>query len=551
MLEMHLASVEEADVHLTQAAPLLETEAGKERDPQRKVILLDGLSQVLITRAGIAAKLLHFDRPVALIDRARGQTKRKGEDSLAFDLLATSVRQQIVEQKRDLQGAFDLALAQIDIIARMRGAESAGLMADATEEAGYLLLRLEKFEEARRYLELALDYKSKAGEATWRIKLRLADIAEHDGKAAEAERLRHEARQSAKSAISEIRVMFGTNRAPKDALAGRFGTEPGFSVALGEAIVLVPGGPSSKDAEFKRAPTSVGLLPSTDYERLIALQPVVLSPQAFAEAVARRSSKSELTHKEALVFVHGFATPFEFALMRTGQLIRDLSFDGPAFAFSWPSQGRKDLASYRTDEKNANASVPMLLSFLKTAADASGAEKIHIVAHSMGNQLLLAALVELTEHGPEDLRSKIGELVFASPDVDQGVFQTRTARLSRSGMTLYATSRDQALNISWLTNLFSQRAGSVGWGLLSSGTPVIATGVDSINVTAAGPDLLDFNHDIYARNPVVAEDLRRIVQSGTHPPDARNAQIFQRCSSTKGVYWMYVTRTETGTRSCS
>jgi len=98
-------------------------------------------------------------------------------------------------------------------------------------------------------------------------------------------------------------------------------------------------------------------------------------------------------------------------------------------------------------------------------------DKIHIVAHSIGNQVLLRALTLSAANGTLELKGKIGELVFASPDVDAGDFGRETERLRAAGMTLYATTQDAALTVSWFANLFSHRAGSVSWGLLSSGMP--------------------------------------------------------------------------------
>jgi esterase/lipase superfamily enzyme len=102
------------------------------------------------------------------------------------------------------------------------------------------------------------------------------------------------------------------------------------------------------------------------------------------------------------------------------------------------------------------------------------------------------------------------------------------------GMTLYASSRDAALTVSWLANLFSERA-----GLLSSSTPVIADHVDSVDVSAAGPELFATNHDLYAHNAVIADDLRRLLQQRLHPPDKRNP-VFRRCGVAGASYWQYV-----------
>ncbi len=558
MLEMSYASQTDADAHLTSAIQLLEPEAQREQDPARRTLMLGGVSDMLILKAGIAVRAEHMDQALTLVERARHITTQEGEKALGFVLFIAQIKGQIAERTGDRQAAIDRALEAIDIVAQMTGPDALDLMADVTEDAGNAFFNAGNVAEAKNYLELAQQYQGKKGVNTWRIKLKLAEIAERMGAKtasekllAQTEQLRHEAMQGAKSNISEVRVFFGTNRAPLKGSPSRFGSEMGSALSFGEALILVPGGPGSKDADFTRGTSATGLLPPTDFERLLALKPVVYPKQKFTEEVASHASRAIVSPKTAIVFIHGFGTPFEFALKRTGQLIRDFGYDGPAFAFSWPSQGKQTPLAYQADHisangianRNGNDSLGFLIQFLQAVEDSTHADKIHIVAHSMGNQLLLTALRELQKHGPATLRDKIGELIFASPDVDQKEFQDAVETLSRSHMTLYATKRDKALVASWLGNLFSKRAGSVGWGYLSSGAPVIAKGVDSIDVTDAGPDAFDNNHDNYARNAVIGDDLRQLFLTGLHPPDARNSAVFKRCSAPDGQYWSYGTKT--------
>ena len=50
------------------------------------------------------------------------------------------------------------------------------------------------------------------------------------------------------------------------------------------------------------------------------------------------------------------------------------------------------MLSYSTDRKSADAAVDKLVAFLDEVEAATGAKQIHIVAHSMGNRVLLPAL---------------------------------------------------------------------------------------------------------------------------------------------------------------
>src|SRR5262249_17962534 len=100
-----------------------------------------------------------------------------------------------------------------------------------------------------------------------------------------------------------------------------------------------------------------------------------LDLQAKADQVPRR---------EALIFVHGYNVSFEDAARRTAQLTHDLGFQGiPAF-YSWPSNGFS--VAYTWDEQSAVWTEPHLKEFLEFLADNGKLERIHVIAHSMGNR---------------------------------------------------------------------------------------------------------------------------------------------------------------------
>jgi esterase/lipase superfamily enzyme len=118
---------------------------------------------------------------------------------------------------------------------------------------------------------------------------------------------------------------------------------------------------------------------------------------SVAEFIARmRSERGTLKafDDHAFVFVHGFNVTFEGALYRTAQIAYDLgkTVDGAhvqfglPFAFSWPSKG--SLSAYGADEDSARISVARLKPFLELVVKNSGAKNVHVIAHSMGNQIV-------------------------------------------------------------------------------------------------------------------------------------------------------------------
>jgi pimeloyl-ACP methyl ester carboxylesterase len=92
----------------------------------------------------------------------------------------------------------------------------------------------------------------------------------------------------------------------------------------------------------------------------------------------------------ALCFLHGFNVTFADAAIRAAQIGYDLKVPGATAFFSWPSRG--SVAAYPVDEASIEASERAITDFLVDFTAHCGAEKVHVIAHSMGNRGLLRAL---------------------------------------------------------------------------------------------------------------------------------------------------------------
>ena len=68
--------------------------------------------------------------------------------------------------------------------------------------------------------------------------------------------------------------------------------------------------------------------------------------------------------------------------------------------YSWPSKGALTSHDYSHDRESAGQAEPYLREFLEFVARETGAKSVSIIAHSMGNQLLLPALRELKRAAP-------------------------------------------------------------------------------------------------------------------------------------------------------
>jgi len=58
--------------------------------------------------------------------------------------------------------------------------------------------------------------------------------------------------------------------------------------------------------------------------------------------------------------------------------------------YSWPSQG--SATAYSVDEASVQVSGRRMADFLETVVAQSGAQHIHLIAHSMGNRALIEAM---------------------------------------------------------------------------------------------------------------------------------------------------------------
>jgi esterase/lipase superfamily enzyme len=230
--------------------------------------------------------------------------------------------------------------------------------------------------------------------------------------------------------------------------------------------------------------------------------------------------------------VHGFNVSFEDALFRNAQIIWDMQYEGLPVLFSWASRARLDMYAY--DRNSALVARDSFVELLETLKHRVGVRRIHVVAHSMGNLVVLEALAN---HLHADVPLSIEEVILAAPDIDRDQFQQIAARVRAvsKGVTLYASSVDRALAAA------RQIAGSIPRaGDVSPEGPCLVEGVDAIDVTPLGIDYLGLNHGPYAEQRTILADIKWLITTGRRPPHKRSGDI-QRVpdGSDTPQYWRY------------
>jgi esterase/lipase superfamily enzyme len=225
----------------------------------------------------------------------------------------------------------------------------------------------------------------------------------------------------------------------------------------------------------------------------------------------------------ALVFIHGFNVTFEEAAIRAAQIGFDLKIPGITGFFSWPSKGKFGLWDYAADEATIDASVGKISDFLVGFASQTKAERIHVMAHSMGNRGFLNAMERILTTAADTAKKPFHHIIFAAPDVDAAVFR-RLAKKHRdlaNHATLYVSSHDRAVKSSGLVHQ-APRAGFV---------PPITLVDDVDTIEVSNVDLTLLGHGYYGAAEGVLYDMRELLIHDT-PVNSRT-----RLEAANGGYW--------------
>jgi esterase/lipase superfamily enzyme len=214
----------------------------------------------------------------------------------------------------------------------------------------------------------------------------------------------------------------------------------------------------------------------------------------------------------ALVIVHGYNVTFDEAARRSAQIGFDLRIDGIVAFFSWPSRGR--IFPYTSDEESVQIAEPHFVEFLATLSKTSGLQEINILAHSMGNRLLLRTMRSIAElNDRAALPVRIGQIILAAADVPTEVFDHHAPFYTQTAskrVTSYSCNRDIPL----MASRFLHQRSRVGLE-----PPIyIVRGMDSISAGAL--DIHGLGHGYYAETEALLYDLSELIHHND-PPSRR------------------------------
>ncbi|MBV0893463.1 alpha/beta hydrolase [Paracoccus sp. Z118] len=315
-------------------------------------------------------------------------------------------------------------------------------------------------------------------------------------------------------------VYYGTNRVPiytQGELSG-FGADTDNKLNLGVCEVAVPRGHRIGSLG---SPLWTRLFSGDDRLQLKGL--IGLNEELFWRLLSQQAARSRVKARPTL-FVHGYNTSFEGAILRAAQIGYDLGIGQGIALFSWPSRGT--MRSYAADEAAVDSSKYHLADFIEGFTTNTEQKSVSIIAHSMGCRCLMGAL-EVLANGRRSTLKKIDQVILAAADIDTRHmrFLGRHATDYCKRTTSYVSSRDNALKLSGWLHEFDR----VG---LSPPTYIL-TGMDTIVVNDL--ELGGFGHGYIASSRTIINDVFQLLQANTAPPSRFS---IRKISDAAGSYYV-------------
>lgn len=235
--------------------------------------------------------------------------------------------------------------------------------------------------------------------------------------------------------------------------------------------------------------------------------------------------------KEVYIFVHGYHNSFEDSVITIAQLWHFLGRRGVPVAYSWPAGGKGLLRGYNYDYQSSEFTVYHLKEMIRAIASCKDVNKIHIISHSRGTGVTVAALCDLHLEISGSGRStrqvlKLGTAALAAPDIDMDVLIQRavTVRLGQvpERTAVYVYGNDKALSISnWLTGGMT-RFGAVRPKMFAPDELELLRATKTVQlIDARISDPGPYGHSYFHSNPAVSSDLVLLMRYGELPGPRR------------------------------
>jgi esterase/lipase superfamily enzyme len=268
---------------------------------------------------------------------------------------------------------------------------------------------------------------------------------------------------------------------------------------------------------------------------------VILPDSGAAYETAVRSMQAQLQErleasrqKDIILYVHGVNTEFNDAALNLADVWHFTGRYGVPVFYSWPA-ANAGMFGYFKDRESGEFSIYHVKETLRILASTPGLEKLHIIAHSRGTDIITTALRELViefraaGNNPRD-DLKIENLILAAPDLDFGVVRQRLIAekfgLAFGQLTVYMNPDDGALGLSQFL-MAGLRFGKLSQNDLDDSDKVIFEQVKNVNFVSVEGVSSFLGHSYYKNHPGVLSDIAILVRQNLKPGDEGRPLIHQ------------------------
>ena len=238
-------------------------------------------------------------------------------------------------------------------------------------------------------------------------------------------------------------VYIGTTRGLADKSSAIFGSGRHAGLQFARLDVSIPPDRKAGDIDWPRK----GAAPDPSRQFLTVSADLYPSKDTFRRALSAKLAKLPKGKREAVVFVHGFNTTFAEGAYRMAQLGHDLKIPGVLVHYSWPSKGHP--LGYVYDRDSALFARDGLEELLRDV-EGAGADRVLLVAHSLGSLVLMETLRQMEIGGQQQQLAKVGGVVLVSPDLDVDLFRSEAAQIGKlpQPFLIFTSRKDRALSLS-------------------------------------------------------------------------------------------------------
>ena len=307
---------------------------------------------------------------------------------------------------------------------------------------------------------------------------------------------------------TEHTILIATTRTRSSVPGAMFSGERARELDYAQAVVSVPPTHVPSRIEWPSQPPGN---PQTDF---VTRESVYLdSEKEFVASLNQQLAQRPTGQRTVVLFVHGYNTLFPEGLYRLAQVAHDANAQGVPVYFSWASRG--ELLGYVYDQNSATAARDGLEHLLMLIAR-SNAEKVNIIAHSMGNWVTVEAFRGIKISGEaRSIAPKLGQSCWRRPisistcsfaDVADAFRKSRSWWYFRATIAPWRRARLIAGN--------EQRLGDY------------KNAADLTKYGAVVVDLSDlkgqdsFNHDKFAELAQMAPQLKEVLAQGVGHKEA-------------------------------